>query len=195
MHLARPGKQQWWLQTSSLKEEQRTALKAFLDRKDVFALLPTGFGKSLIYQLAPQVIWFVNLIGRSQSVLDGDREMVYPITFKVFFLNFTKRLPIEPSWLIVCNKPSGTVRLKAPSSWNYYFLIQQFRSQVKPSVLWNRGFNFQWSDKYPPCRRVWQQNKYFLGDQFRGTFLALPGVGSSWHFNVATRSTTLFWYQ
>ena len=38
-----------------LKEEQRNAIKAFVDRKDVFAVLPTGFGKSLIYQLAPMV--------------------------------------------------------------------------------------------------------------------------------------------
>ena len=35
-----------------LKEEQRNAIKAFVERKDVFAILPTGFGKSLIYQLA-----------------------------------------------------------------------------------------------------------------------------------------------
>ena len=38
-----------------LKEEQRNAIKAFVDRKYVFAILPTGFGKSLIYQLAPMV--------------------------------------------------------------------------------------------------------------------------------------------
>ena len=38
-----------------LKEEQRNAFKAFVDRKDVFTVLPTGFGKSLIYQLAPMV--------------------------------------------------------------------------------------------------------------------------------------------
>ena len=35
-----------------LKEEQRKAIKAFVDRKYVFAVLPTGFCKSLIYQLA-----------------------------------------------------------------------------------------------------------------------------------------------
>ena len=40
---------------SSLKEEQSLALKAFLRGKAVFGLLPTGFGKSLIYQLAPLV--------------------------------------------------------------------------------------------------------------------------------------------
>ncbi|CAB1433702.1 unnamed protein product [Pleuronectes platessa] len=38
-----------------LKEEQRNAIKPFVDRKDVFAILPTGFRKSLFYQLAPMV--------------------------------------------------------------------------------------------------------------------------------------------
>ncbi|XP_048007996.1 ATP-dependent DNA helicase Q1-like [Megalobrama amblycephala] len=41
--------------TLSLKPQQLTALKAFILKEDVFALLPTGFGKSLIYQLAPLV--------------------------------------------------------------------------------------------------------------------------------------------
>ena len=41
--------------TFILKEEQRNAIKAFVDRKDVFAVLPTGSGKSLMYQLAPMV--------------------------------------------------------------------------------------------------------------------------------------------
>ncbi len=40
-------------------------LKAFLDGKYVFASLPTDFGKSSIYQLAPLVIWFVVLTGQS----------------------------------------------------------------------------------------------------------------------------------
>lgn len=53
---------------SSFKEEQKMALKAFIDRKDAFILLLIGFG-SLIYQPAPLValsyyiIWFVELIG------------------------------------------------------------------------------------------------------------------------------------
>ena len=33
-----------------LKDKQEEALKSLLDVKDVFAVLPTGFGKSLIYQ-------------------------------------------------------------------------------------------------------------------------------------------------
>ena len=40
---------------SSLKEGQTIALKAFIEKEDVFAVLLTGFGKSLIYQLAPLV--------------------------------------------------------------------------------------------------------------------------------------------
>eukprot|EP00058_Branchiostoma_floridae_P006476 XP_002591964.1 hypothetical protein BRAFLDRAFT_79557 [Branchiostoma floridae] len=38
-----------------LKDEQLNSLRPFLLGKDVMALLPTGFGKSLIYQLAPIV--------------------------------------------------------------------------------------------------------------------------------------------
>src|SRR4029434_3219267 len=45
-----------------LKEEQRNAIKAFVNRKEVFAFLPTGSGKSLIYQLA-LVTYYVVLIG------------------------------------------------------------------------------------------------------------------------------------
>ena len=41
---------------SALKPQQTKALKAFINGEDVFALLPTGFGKSLIYQLAPLVL-------------------------------------------------------------------------------------------------------------------------------------------
>ena len=41
--------------TFILKEEQRNAIKAFVNRKDVFAVLPTGSGKSLMYQLAQMV--------------------------------------------------------------------------------------------------------------------------------------------
>ena len=48
--------------TLILKEEQRNAIKAFVDGKDVFAVLPTGFGKSFIYQLA-RFTYYVALIG------------------------------------------------------------------------------------------------------------------------------------
>ena len=39
----------------NLKEQQSTALYEFLCGKDVFVNLPTGYGKSLIFQMAPLV--------------------------------------------------------------------------------------------------------------------------------------------
>ena len=45
-----------------LKEEQETALKAFLCKKDVFAVIPTGYGKSLIYWLSLLVALHMGLL-------------------------------------------------------------------------------------------------------------------------------------
>ena len=40
---------------SSLKTKQQEAIKAFMNGKDVFVTLPTGYGKSLIYLLLPLI--------------------------------------------------------------------------------------------------------------------------------------------
>ena len=39
-----------------LKSEQMEIISAIMDGKDVFAQLPTGYGKSLIYTLLPLLI-------------------------------------------------------------------------------------------------------------------------------------------
>ena len=52
-----------------LKEEQKTALESFLCKKDVFAVLPTGYGKSIIYQLAPLVAKRMGLVVIGRSVI------------------------------------------------------------------------------------------------------------------------------
>src|SRR4029434_2988925 len=72
--------------TFILKEEQR--IKAFVDRKYVFAVLPTGSGKSLIYQLAPMV--YVLVILRCSDWLQ-----VYPIErSSIFFPDLVETRPI-----------------------------------------------------------------------------------------------------
>ncbi|KAI8484803.1 hypothetical protein Bbelb_374000 [Branchiostoma belcheri] len=51
---------------SSLKNEQKDALNNFVRGKDVLGVLPTGFGKSLIYQLAP-LVW--KKLGRANPIV------------------------------------------------------------------------------------------------------------------------------
>ena len=44
-----------------MKQQQLEALYKFVCRRDVFVNLPTGFGKSLIYQMAPFVVKECNI--------------------------------------------------------------------------------------------------------------------------------------
>ena len=39
-----------------LKEEQKRCLRSTADKKDVFGILPTGFGKSLVFQLLQTLV-------------------------------------------------------------------------------------------------------------------------------------------
>ena len=43
-----------------LRDEQKKCIAALLQKKDVLGLLPTGFGKSLIFQLYPRIFELVN---------------------------------------------------------------------------------------------------------------------------------------
>lgn len=45
----------------TLKEEQILAVESVVNSKDVLAVLPTGFGKSLIYQILPGVFDFLSM--------------------------------------------------------------------------------------------------------------------------------------
>ena len=49
-----------------LREEQKDYMKNMVNDKDDFAILPTGFGKSLTFQLFPRVM-------SSMNVIDGRR--------------------------------------------------------------------------------------------------------------------------
>ena len=70
--------------TFIFKEEQRNAIKAFVDRKDVFAVLHTGSNKSLMYQLAPwSTVWsyYVGLIG-SRYIQLSDESFFFLVRLK-----------------------------------------------------------------------------------------------------------------
>ena len=60
------------VQVNNLKLEQKECLEGVLKNKDVLAVLPTGYGKSLIYQLAPYALTLrdnINLSNISYMVL------------------------------------------------------------------------------------------------------------------------------
>ena len=44
-----------FLNVEAIREKQRNCLTHLVDRIDVFAILPTGFGKSFIFQLFPGI--------------------------------------------------------------------------------------------------------------------------------------------
>ena len=46
---------QKFLHISGLKPEQKLCLETVAQKRDVFGILPTGFGKSLIFQLLPRL--------------------------------------------------------------------------------------------------------------------------------------------
>ena len=54
----------------SLKDEQTCSIREAFSRKDVFVFLPTGFGKSLCYQVLPFMFDHkVGLLGRNVMVV------------------------------------------------------------------------------------------------------------------------------
>ena len=52
----------------NLKPKQTKCLEALYNRRDTVAVLPTGYGKSLIYQLLPTLLYERNLYKQRRSV-------------------------------------------------------------------------------------------------------------------------------
>ena len=52
-----------------LHPEQRKAIRSFFHGKNVFVNLPTGFGKSLIFQCLPTVVDIVHKKPRGSSII------------------------------------------------------------------------------------------------------------------------------
>lgn len=71
--------------------------------EDMFTLFLTDFGKSLIDQQA-LLVEALSCCGSDWvqlDVIDGDGQMVYPITFEVFFFF---KVPVQTQFLpLLCN--------------------------------------------------------------------------------------------
>ena len=66
------GLQSLGFANTSLKEKQYEVLRELVVKKsDVLAVLPTGYGKSLIYQLLPPVLTFMAWIFREKVFRDS----------------------------------------------------------------------------------------------------------------------------
>uniref|UniRef100_A0A8C9YH23 DNA 3'-5' helicase n=1 Tax=Sander lucioperca TaxID=283035 RepID=A0A8C9YH23_SANLU len=63
-----------------------TALKSFLKKEDVFEVLPTGYGKSLIYQLALLVIKRMIVVSPLIALLEDQLKEATKFGLKMFYL-------------------------------------------------------------------------------------------------------------
>ena len=52
----------------SLHTKQEEALELLLEGKDVLGVMPTGFGKSLIYGAFPHILDLVNIFGNVHDI-------------------------------------------------------------------------------------------------------------------------------
>ena len=57
----------------SLKTEQKSAIRAICEETDVFVVLPTELGKSIIYTFLP--ILFLNILTTQQTYLFSAQEI------------------------------------------------------------------------------------------------------------------------
>lgn len=101
---------------SLFRDEQTTALKAFHSGKDVFALILTGFGKSLNYQHAP-CSSFLLLARDGRWQTDGSSE--YSLKVPALF----QTVPRTTSQMVLSDKPSGVSVTIQRSRFEYHYFI------------------------------------------------------------------------
>ena len=65
---------------TKLFPEQEKALKAFVDKSDVLLNLPTGFGKSLVFQMAPLIHAELSTCDDGLLRAKSHRRSDFPIT-------------------------------------------------------------------------------------------------------------------
>ncbi len=79
---------------------------------------------SSIYKMPLLVMWFVDVIGLSQSAIDGNRQMIYPITCPVFFQSACPFLTVSngASQMVVCKE---TIRYSQITNWRHSYALSK----------------------------------------------------------------------
>ena len=77
----------------SLKSEQKAVITNFIMGKDVFAILPTGYGKSLCYACLPGV--FDKLFGCTLSIVAVITPLTSIMKDQVIIINTHKRARVK----------------------------------------------------------------------------------------------------
>ena len=118
----------------SLKTEQETCIKKLVaDRDNVFAVLPTGYGKSLIYQVLPSVFTEMDVLEHGQCNDTHTVILVSPLEYiRVQQVENLKRLGIRAASLgpSFNTKDSAISDLKAESAQVIYGSAEQWLSDT-----------------------------------------------------------------
>lgn len=63
-----------------LKDLQLESLKAVVNGKDLFAVLPTGYGKTVLYSILPKLLWETKVKVRFPADCDRSSSVVVVIS-------------------------------------------------------------------------------------------------------------------
>ena len=111
--------------SSDLLTEQRKAIRSFLQGKNVFVNLPTGFGKSLIFQCLPIfVVQALQSLMLSGSVWSLGSTVPFTARISRHFFNVLwqsawKELPLKPTYSVKRGTDSSTASLSSQGSSRY----------------------------------------------------------------------------
>ena len=95
----------------TLKAEQRFAMEAIYNRQDVFVWLPTGYGKSLCYQVPPFIVDYKHGVVETQDIVCRRTISHMANLFYYYVLEY-----------IVCDNIAGSgCRCKFFHEWNPYY--------------------------------------------------------------------------
>jgi len=124
-----------------LKDQQVEAVKRLSEGKDVFVWFPTGFGKSMCYQLLPFV--FDLKLGRTNAPLvDRSVVLIFPlvsdstrILLSVSFIHIFIELY---NCFIACFTVEFTIAPDTPI-YNQYQAVFFARRYISEKLAWGRG--------------------------------------------------------